>query len=203
MLPEITGAERHDEVPEADERTVVLSKQADDDVAVVNHAAHLLPGEQAFLHTPGGTPVEDAGAVVVVADQVRLCLHPQLLVLLEGGRQLAGERTEADPGRGLLVPLGNDRSLEAVRRGTFLPGEFPVVGGWRLQQGCGALARVTAVPPSEHSGHAGRYDRTIALRHPRTFICCQQILEIWEETGNNQYFSVSALTLPSRWHIYT
>ena len=172
VLPEITGPERHDEVPEADERTVVLSKQADDHVAVVNHAAHLLPGEQAFLHTPGRTPVEDASAVIVVADQVRLCLQPQLLVLLEGGRQLARERTEADPGRGLLVPLGNDWSFEAARRRAFLAGQFPVVGGGRLQQGGGALAWGTSVPPTEHSGHAGRYDRTIALRHPRAFICC-------------------------------
>ena len=160
MVPEITGAKRHDEVPEADERTVVFSKQADDDVSVVNHAAHLLPGEQAPLHTPGGTPVEDPGAVVVVADQVRLALHlAQLLVLLQGGRQLAGEGAEADPGRGLLVPLRHDGSSEPARRRRFLSGEFPLVGGGgggRLQQGGGALARGAAVPPSEHSGHAGR-----------------------------------------------
>ena len=91
LSPEIAGPERHDEVPQSDQRTVVLGKQANHHVAIVDHAAHLLPGEQADLHTPRWTPVEYSCAVIVVTDQVRFRLEPQLLVQLERCRQLGGE----------------------------------------------------------------------------------------------------------------
>lgn len=48
----------------------MFSEETHHNMIVVHHAGHLLPAEQALLHAPGGAPVEDSGAVIVIADQI-------------------------------------------------------------------------------------------------------------------------------------
>ena len=109
VLLQVAGSERHDEVPESNERTVALGEQADHHVVVVHHVGHLLPREQALLHDAGRAPVEHPRAVVVVADQVGLLVQAQLLVNLERCRQLGGERTQRYARLFWHISLGNLR----------------------------------------------------------------------------------------------
>ena len=60
----------------------MFSKQADHHMVVMNHAGHLLSTEQTLVHGSWLAPVEHTSAVIVVADQVWLCVQTKLLVYL-------------------------------------------------------------------------------------------------------------------------
>ena len=77
---EITGAQGHDEVPQADQGAVRLCEEAEDHVVVVDHGGHLLSGVEALVHVPRPAPVEHAHAVIVVTDQLGLLESWALLV---------------------------------------------------------------------------------------------------------------------------
>ena len=88
VIVEVGGSERHHEVPEADERTVGVSEETDNNVTIENSHGGLVPIQDTVLYSPGRDPVEHPSAVVL-----HLCLDEVEvpgLVVRDSHVQLAG-----------------------------------------------------------------------------------------------------------------